>query len=340
MANLETTYLGLKIKNPIVVGSSGLALDAEKALLCEKAGAGAVVIPSIFEEHISSDFQKDSNEQFYGISHPEAYDYFYSDKATRLGTRTYCDQIEKTKKAISIPLIASINCYSSSVWVDFAKDVANAGADAIELNISYLPVTQIMENPNIYLDELKKVVKKIVKGISIPVSIKLPPAEFFIGTLASTFENAGAKGLVLFNRFMVPEINLDEMKVTAGINFSRNGDSAPSKRFIALLCKRTECDLIGACGVHTSKDVISLISLGANAVQIVSAIYKNGYVIIQKISKEIEEWMDHKNFSTIEGFRGRLSTDPEKRNNPFGRFQYVRMFEEKTPLIAVHEIDS
>ena len=337
MANLETTYLGLKIKNPIVVGSSGLALNAEKALQCEKAGAGAIVIASIFEEHISSDFEKDSQKNFYGINHPEAYDYFYSDKATRLGTKTYCDQIEKTKQAISIPLIASINCYSSSVWVDFAKDVANSGADAIELNISYPPVTQIMENPNIYLNGLKEVVKNIVKGVSIPVSIKLPPAEFLIGTLVSNFENAGAKGLVLFNRFMVPEINLEEMKVTAGINFSRNGDSAPSRRFIALLCKRTECDLIGACGVHTSKDLISLISLGAKAVQMVSAIYKNGLVIIQKTSDELAQWMDHKNYSTIEDFRGRLSTDPDKRNNPFGRFQYVRMFEEKTPLIPVHK---
>lgn len=338
MANLETTYLGLKIKNPIVVGSSGLALNAEKALLCEKAGAGAIVIPSIFEEHIRSDFEEDSH--FYGINHPEAYDYFYSDKAARLGTRTYCDQIGKTKQAISIPLIASINCYSSSVWVDFAKDVADSGADAIELNISYPPVTKIMENPNIYLNELKEVVKKIVKGISIPVSIKLPPAEFLIGTLVSIFENAGAKGLVLFNRFMVPEINLDEMKVTAEINFSRNGDSAPSRRFIALLYKRTECDLIGACGVHTSKDLIGLISLGAKAVQMVSAIYKNGLVIIQKISKELEQWMDDKNYSTIEDFRGRLSTGPDKRNNPFGRFQYVRMTEEKTPLIDIYKIDS
>tara|TARA_B100000315_G_scaffold33053_1_gene27740 strand:+ start:5817 stop:6833 length:1017 start_codon:yes stop_codon:yes gene_type:complete len=337
MANLETTYLGLKIKNPIVVGSSGLALNAEKALQCEKAGAGAIVIPSIFEEHISSDFQKDSH--FYGINHPEAYDYFYSDKATRLGATTYCEQIEKTKQAISIPLIASINCYSSSVWIDFAKDVANSGADAIELNISYPPVTQIMENPNIYLNDLKEVVKKIVKGVSVPVSIKLPPAEFLIGTLVSIFENAGAKGLVLFNRFMVPEINLDEMKVTAGINFSRKGDSAPSRRFIALLCKRTECDLIGACGVHTSKDLISLLGLGAKAVQMVSVIYKNGLVIIQKISKELEQWMDHKNYSTIEDFRGRLSTDPEKRNNPFGRFQYVRTFEEKTPVITIHKVD-
>ncbi len=337
MANVETTYLGLKIKNPIVVGSSGLALNAEKALLCEKAGAGAIVIPSIFEEHISSDSEGDS--RFYGINHPEAYDYFYSDKATRLGTKTYCDQIEKTKRAISIPLIASINCYSSSVWVDFAKDVANSGADAIELNISYPPVTKIMENPNIYLNELKDMTKNVVKRVSIPVSIKLPPAEFLIGTLVSMFENAGAKGLVLFNRFMVPEINIDDMKVTAGINFSRKGDSAPSKRFIALLYKRTECDLIGSCGVHTSKDLITLISLGANAVQMVSAIYKNGLGIIHTLSKELEQWMDHKNYSTIEDFHGCLSPDPDKRNNPYGRFQYVRMFEEKTPVIPVRKLD-
>ncbi len=333
MANLETTYLGLKIKNPIIVSSSGLTSDINRILLCEEAGAGAVVLQSIFEEHIRSDYEGEGKKEFYGMRHPEAYQYFHSDSSVHYGASAYRKKIEEARKRASIPIIASINCYSTSYWVSFAKATESAGAQALELNISFPPVTQMMDDPTGHLLEIADVVKKVTDSISIPVSIKLPPSEIFIGSMAKTFVDAGAKGLVLFNRFMVPRINLDTMEVVDDINFSISADSASPRRFIALLAKRLECEFTGAGGVHTAEDLLGLICVGAQAVQMASALYINGLNEIQKLLDEISSWMDEHYFKTIDEFRGYIATDPNKRENPFGRFQYIRMMDELVPTV-------
>ncbi len=333
MANLETTYLGLQIKNPIVVASSGLASDPEQVVLCEKSGAGAVVLKCVFEEHLRKDYEANSRETFYGINHPEAYEYFSSDLGAQYGGVPYCKKIEKASKAVSIPVIAAINCYSSSVWINFAKDLEEAGADALELNISYPPVTKIMEDPTPYLYELAGAIKEVRKRVSIPVSVKLPPAGYYLGRLAQIFSASEIAGLVLFNRFIIPKINLDTMKIEASLNHSGSSDSDISLRSIALLSKHVNCELIASGGVHTARDAINLICVGARAVQMASALYKNGLVYIREVTEEIETWMDKKGYNTIGDFRGCLAPDPEKRLNPFGRFHYIRALDSEPPSL-------
>lgn len=331
MASLETTYLGLPVKNPVVVASSGLTSEPGQVALCEKAGAGAVVLKCIFEEHLRKDFEADNSEIFYGINHPEAYKYFFSDLGAQYGAVPYCEKIEKASKAVSIPVIAAINCYSSSVWINFAKDLEDAGAHALELNISYSPVTQIMEDPTTHLYELAGAIKEVVKKVSIPVSVKLSPAEFYLGNLAQIFSVTGVKGLILFNRFIMPKINLDKMEIESAPNLSQSSDSAMSFRSIALLGNRVKCELIASGGVHTAEDAIGLICVGAGAVQMASALYKNGLEYIEEVTDGIKAWMDKRHYKSIDDFRGCLAPDPKKRLNPYGRFHYIRMLDDEPP---------
>ncbi len=325
MANLETSYLGLTIRNPIVVASSSLTEEVNQLVDCEKAGAGAVVLKCIYEENIKTDTHGGEDHEFYGIDHPEAYEYFYSDVATRYGTIPYCEKVKKARESVSIPVIASINCYSPSVWVDFAKDLENAGASALELNIAYPPVTKIMDDPSTHLNDLAETVETLLKKVSIPVSIKLPPAELFVGSMVKKFADTGVQGLILFSRFMGPKVNLETMEVESNVLYSSSSDATIARRFIALLANRVKCELIGAGGIHTAEGVLSVLCVGATSVQMASLFCRNGLSEIRTISDGIAAWMDKKGYAAIEDFRGCLATDAGKRQNPFGRFQYIRM---------------
>ncbi|MGI6321280.1 MAG: dihydroorotate dehydrogenase-like protein [Bacteroidales bacterium] len=324
MIDLSTEYLGLKLKNPIIVGSCGLTNNTNSLKEIEKKGAAAVVLKSIFEEQIMSEVAKSVSSQDDSFYYPEAEDYISEyTKTHRL--ESYLDNIREAKKSINIPIIASINCTSSGEWVSFAKEIEKAGADAIELNIFTLPVgldTDSKEYENNYI----KIIQEVKKNVSIPVSVK---TSTFFSSLAHTFKKfswAGADGLVLFNRFYSLDIDIDKKTIIPSHAYSRHDEIGLSLRWIGLLSNNIDCDLCASTGIHDAKGVIKQLLVGAKAVQIVSTVYKNGIDVIRQILEELEKWMEENNYKNLDDFRGEMSFEKTQKPDSFFRVQFMKYF--------------
>lgn len=324
MANLETTYMGLKLKNPIIVGSSGLTNSIENIIEISKEGAGAVVLKSLFEEQIIQSanriYEQDDLNKYY----PEAFDYIQNYSAEN-DVATYLNLITECKAKVDIPVIASINCMTSNEWMNFAKKIEDAGADGLELNIFILPSNpnkSSNDNEKIYFD----IVEKVLKIVNIPVALKL---SYYFSGLAKTMEMlswTGIKSLVLFNRFFSPDIDINNFEIKSSHVFSSPGDIAQSLRWVAMLSEIVKCDIAASTGVHDGKAAIKQILAGAKAVQIASVLYKKGFKEIPFFLKEINDWMDKKSFDSIEQFRGKMSI--KQSNNPaaYERVQFMKYY--------------
>lgn len=324
MANLETTYMGLKLKNPIIVGSSGLTNSVENVIEISKEGAGAVVLKSLFEEQIVQSanriFEQDEMNNYY----PEALDYIQNYSAEN-DINNYLNLISECKTKVDIPIIASINCMTDNEWVDFAKRIENAGADGLELNIFILPSNpnkSSADNEKIYFD----IAEKVMKIVNIPVALKL---SYYFSGLAKTMEMlswTGIKSLVLFNRFFSPDIDINNFEIKSSHVFSTSSDIAQSLRWVAMLSDNVKCDIAASTGVHNGKAAIKQILAGAKAVQIASVLYKKGFKEIPFFLKEINDWMEKKGYDSIEQFRGKMSV--KQSNNPaaYERVQFMKYY--------------
>lgn len=330
MIDLTTKYAGLTLRNPIIIGSSGLTSSVKKIKELEENGAGAVVLKSIFEEEITNEYESiilEYEKQGYAAEKIDYLDIHI--KKEKL--ENYLQLISDTKKEVFIPVIASINCKSSHEWTYFARKFQNAGADALEINMFILPKDfnkSETEIEKIYFD----VVQKILKEVTIPVTLKISHYFTNIGAMIKNLSESGIAGLVLFNRFYNPDIDTDKLEITTSNIFSSPEDIAMSLRWIAIMHKKVKCDLAASTGIHSGNDVIKQILAGASAVQIVSSIYKKGVHQISDIIKEMDIWMKSKGFDSIKEFKGVLSQD--KSNNPelFERVQFMRYFSGKTVL--------
>lgn len=323
MANLTTKYLGLDLKSPIIVGSSELNNSVERIIKHETAGAGAVVLKSLFEEQIIMDIDAERLNNMYATYQAVEDQLGYYLKAHSVGK--YLSLIKDTKKAVDIPVIASISCVSSVEWLDFAKKVEEAGADALEINMFILPANTEIESKeieNTYFD----IANKITSIISIPVSLKISSYISGLANFAQKLSYTKIKGLVLFNKFYSPSIDIEKEAIVSGSLYSTSADNAMPLRWIGILNNKVTCDLAVSTGVHTSKDVISNILVGANAVQMASAIFEEGEEHITKINKELSEWMDKKEYKNIEDFRGKLSQKEVKNPMLFERVQFMKYF--------------
>ncbi len=324
MANLETTYMGLKLKNPIIVGSSGLTNSIENIIEITKEGAGAVVLKSLFEEQIIQSANRIFEEDDLNNYYPEALDYIQNYSAEN-DVANYLNLITECKAKVDIPIIASINCMTSSEWVNFAKKIENAGADGLELNIFILPSNpnkSSNDNEKIYFD----IVEKVTKIVKIPVALKL---SYYFSGLAKTMEMlswTGIKSLVLFNRFFSPDIDINKLEIKSSNVFSSPTDLAQSLRWVAMLSENVKCDIAASTGVHNGKAAIKQILAGAKAVQIASVLYKKGFKEIPFFLKEINNWMDEKSYESIEQFRGKMSI--KQSNNPaaYERVQFMKYY--------------
>jgi dihydroorotate dehydrogenase (fumarate) len=319
MPNLATTYLGLDLKNPIIVGSTGLTKSAGKIKACEDAGAGAVVIKSLFEESLQQD---DLSLDSSAMMHTEAYDYIRAEVNLQYGPVEYCDLIKEAKKSVKIPVIASINCVSPKWWPDFAKKVEAAGADALELNVFPVVVDAINSSANVeqvYLDILDSV-KSI---ISIPVAMKISMFITALPHLAIQLGRKGLDGLVMFNRFVEPDINIKEMKLKTTFPFSEGDNINHVLRWIALLSGRVKSDLSATTGIHSSEAIIKLLLAGASTVQLASVLYKKGFKVINELLSDIEKWMQEKNFNQISDFKGKLNFMNIKTPDLYLRSQFM-----------------
>lgn len=319
MTDLSTTYMGLKLRNPIIVASSDLTKDVESIIKLDQAGAGAVVLKSIFEEQIL--IESDSMQSDH-LEHTEASEYLL--QYTRQKTLSdYINLIKEAKKAVSIPVIASINCVSASEWIDFAAAIEEAGADALELNIFVLPGDKSKtseEIEQIYFDIIDMVKDKL----SIPVSFK---TGFYFTSMANMLFRLSLtdlKGLVLFNRYYKPDIDINTMEVCPAPFLTSPEDYHMTLRWIGMLAGEAKCDLAATTGIHDSEAVIKHLLAGASAVQIASVLYQKGPEFIKEILAGIEKWMQDKKLKSMSSVIGKLKAS--EVDNPFlyERVQFMK----------------
>jgi dihydroorotate dehydrogenase (fumarate) len=324
MINLETQYLGLTLRNPLIAGSSGLTRSVENIVELEKNGIGAVVLKSLFEEQIHQEASHilESNET--ANLYPEAEDYIrnYTEEND---VNNYLQLITRAKESVSIPVIASINCINDKEWMDYAGKIESAGADALELNIAVLPSDpsrDSKENEKVYFD----IARKITEKLHIPVALKL---SYYFSGLAKTMINlswTGIRGLVLFNRFYSPDIDIEHEEVKSSFVFSSPAEIALSLRWVAMLSPLVKCDIAASTGVHDGAALIKQLLAGATAVQITSALYQKGFREIGSMLEQLENWMDRHNYRTIEEFRGKLSVAQTENPAAYERIQFMKHF--------------
>ncbi len=332
--DLSTQYLGLELKNPIIVSASGLTSSVEKVKTAEKNGAAAVVLKSIFEEEVAleSDAFKASGEnqtpdgQYFDhegrITPIEYYPYVVREE----NLKKYINLVEACKKEVSIPVIASINCFLKSIeWIAYAKQLESAGADALELNM-FFPPTDFNEKradkESIYF----KVTEEVTQKLTIPTALKISYYFTDLGPMIQKLSTTGIAGMVLFNRYFSPDFDIDKFEIRNSFVFSTPSDLAMPLRWIAIMAEKVDCDLAASTGVHDGDAVIKMLLAGASAVQVASCLYKNGMKHIGVMLERLESWMTLHKFKSINSFKGKLSQEKSVDPSVYERMQFLRYY--------------
>lgn len=331
--NLSTTYMGLKLKSPVVPSASPLSEDIDNIRRMEDAGAAAVTLHSLFEEQLTLERLELHERTTQGTeSFQESLSYFPEPEEYKLGPEEYLEHIRKAKEAVEIPIIASLNGASLGGWTDYAKQMESAGADALELNIYNIPTAPDVAGQDVektYVDILKAV-KKVVK---IPVAVKLSPFFSNMANMAKQLDEAGADALVLFNRFYQPDIDLDELEVHPHILLSTPQALRLPMRWVAILYGRIEADLAATSGIHWGRDVIKVVMAGASVAEICSALLKNGIDHIRVVLQAVQEWMEEHEYASIEQMKGSMSQVKCPDPSAFERSQYMRALTTYRPSV-------
>ena len=340
--DLSTSYLGLSLKNPIIVGSSGLTGTVKGVQKLAENGAGAVVLKSLFQEEIffeSEDYIKEMKKQ-----HPEIkyFDYdgkknpieFYGYKVREDNLNKYKSLISDCKDSVAIPVIASINCfYDSLEWTVFANELVQAGADALELNM-FFPPTDFRktrkETEAIYFETIDK----ITEQVTIPIALKISYYFTDLGPMIQKLSETKIKGLVLFNRFFSPDFDINKLQVVPSYVFSTPEELSISLRWIAIMANKVSCDLAASTGIHDGEAVIKQILAGADAVQIVSSLYQNGNWYLKEILNKLELWMKTRGFKKLFDFKGKMSQERSEDSKLYERTQFMRYFAGKKNIIT------
>lgn len=323
--DITTTYLGLKLKSPIVPSAGPLSQDISDIREMEDAGAGAVVLYSMFEEQIEHEaLELDWHTSVHAESYAEATSYFPEPFEYKLGPEEYLNHIRKAKEAVSIPIIASLNGKSLGGWTDYSKKMEQAGADAIELNIYLLPTDvnkSAAEIEKVYID----IVKSVKSAVKIPVAVKMHPFFSSTANMADQLNKAGADGLVLFNRFYQPDIDLEKLDVVPNVILSTPMAMRLPLRWIAILYGKVKADLAATSGIYTEEDVLKMIMAGANVTMMLSSLLKFGVGHIADVTTRMKAWMEEHEYESIEQMRGSMSymnvPDPAK----FERANYMKV---------------
>lgn len=323
--NTKINYLGLPLKNPIIVGSCGLTNKLENLKKIEEYGAGAVVLKSLFEEQILLEVNKMGKiVADYGSYDNASFDYV-KDHISSNEVEKYLQLIKDAKKEINIPIIGSINCYTYDKWIYFAKKIEDAGADALELNINFLPV-----NVNQSTDDVEKLFEDIIstlkKSVKIPIAIK---CGYYFTDLAKFMQRIswmGIGGLTLFNRGFNPDIDVNKLEYKPASIFSDKDDLCNTLRWTAILSDVVRCDISASSGVQTGEDVVKLLLAGASSVQVVSCLYKHGIPYIKELKESVENWMETHEYETINQFKGKMSLKSVKNPNALLRVQFIKHY--------------
>jgi len=327
MIDISTRYLGMDLKNPLIVSSSGLTSNIENLIKAEKAGAAAVVIKSLFEEDLTQEIHK-MEKNFDDMLHPEAYEYLYETGMLHKADN-YFELIKNAKKNLTIPVIASLNCYTSDWWIDYAKTVEKMGADALELNIGLMAYNfrkSSIELENQYVEILKNVKSKL----SIPVSVKIGQNFTSIPNIVYRLNNSGADGIVLFNRFYNPDIDINTMRMKTGWKYSSEAEFPPLLRWTAIITSQLEeCSISASTGIHNWESVIKILMAGAVSVQLCSVLYKKGISYIKDLLEGLENWMEKMGYSKLSDFQGSMESDSSVKEEYYQRLQYIKTLREE-----------
>ena len=331
--DLTTTYMGLSLKNPIVPSASPLSHTLEGMKRLEDAGASAIVMYSLFEEQIVHESKEFDHYMQYGTeSFAESLSYFPEAEEYNLGPEEYIELIHKAKRALKIPIIGSLNGISAGGWTDYAKKIEEAGADALELNVYYIPTDARHTSEEVeqrYIDILKA-----VKGtVTIPVAMKLSPFFSSMANMAARLEAAGANGLVLFNRFYQPDIDLDALEVRPNVILSSPQAMRLPLRWIAVLYGRVRTSFAATSGVHSAQDVIKLLMAGADVTMMCSALLKHGPGHIRQVLEDVNQWMLDHEYVSVSQMKGSMSQKSVANPEAFERANYMRTLQSYRTLL-------
>jgi len=334
MTDLKTNYLGLELKNPLVAASSALSKKVDNVKRMEDAGISAVVMYSLFEEQITHDslafnyFMEHGTERF-----AESLSYFPNLDRYNVSPDQYLEKIHKNKETVEIPIIASLNGVSNSGWVEYAQKMAQAGADALELNTYYLPTSTDMSSSELE-DNLIELVRAVCTHVKIPVSVKLSPYYTALPNLAQRIVAAGAQGLVLFNRFIQPDFDIEEMEVDPTLNLSTSAELLLPLRWVAILFGRVRTDLALTSGVHTGLDLVKAVMAGASVAMVASEFVLNGIGRAEDMLAEMANWMSAYDHPSVMRMRGSMSQKHVESPAAFERANYMKAlqsFDNKMP---------
>ena len=321
MMDMKTSYAGLTLRNPIIIGSSGLTNKAERNLEFEKAGAGAIVLKSLFEEQIEMQSASMLQENDY----PEAADYIRSYVEANQ-VNDYLALIRQSKELCTIPIIASINCYKAAAWTNFAQQIAQAGADALELNVFFME-TDLHDSAEAVKETYVTILRQVKEAIRIPVIMKIGKQYSNIPSLVHALKANGADGVVLFNRFYQPDIDINTMQLVSGHVFSSAADLSDTLRWTAIVSGKVPGISVSAStGVHDWEGVVKCLLAGASGVQLCSALYRHGSAIVSQILTCLEEWMNQTHYESVDQFRGRLNYANIPNPAQYERAQFMKYF--------------
>ncbi|TAJ12483.1 dihydroorotate dehydrogenase-like protein [Marinilabiliaceae bacterium JC017] len=319
--DLRTNYMGIELKNPIIIGASNLATNLQMVKKLEDAGAAAIVYKSLFEEQLhleAAELEDDLHE--YDERNAEMTSLF--PKIEHSGPKAHLLALKKLKEAVSIPVIASLNCIYDVSWVDYAKYLEQTGVDGLELNF-YNTISNVEKTPAMIEDLRIEILKKVKAAVKIPVSVKLSPFYTNLMNVVYRMDKQGVDGLVLFNKLFQPDIDINDESLKMPYNLSHKGDNRLSLRFAGLLSGNMKANICSNTGIMDGDDLIAMLLAGSDAVQVVSTIYKNGVIQISRMLDELAAWMDKKGYKSLDEFKGKLSKKNLKQPYAYKRAQYV-----------------
>jgi dihydroorotate dehydrogenase (fumarate) len=322
--DLSTNYLGLRLDSPLMPGASPLVDDLDTVRRLEDAGASAIVMHSLFEEQITGErLATIYHMEVYADSYPEALSYFPRGDEFALGPDQYLDQIRKIKQAVAVPVIGSLNGTTPGGWIDYARQIEQAGADALELN-TYVVATDSQQTGSDLELRILEVVRAVAESIAIPLAVKVSPFFSSLANFVYRLDEIGVDGLILFNRFYQPDIDIEMLEVKPTLKLSDSSELLLRLRWLAILSRQISASLACSGGVHTAEDAIKAVMVGADAVQVVSALLRHGPEYLATIRDEMIEWMQTNSYTSLRQMRGSMGLARCPDPAAFERANYMR----------------
>jgi len=325
MIDLSTDYLGMKLKNPLVPSASPLAHNPDSAKQLEDAGAAAIVMNSLFEEEVTADEERlDHLMHHQDIGHFEAASYLPTDDAYKTHLESYLEQLEGLKASLAIPVIASLNGTTASGWIQHAIELQKAGADALELNVYFMPA-DLAQSSDAVEKRYVEILTELKKQVELPIIMKLSSQFSSVGNFVQRLEEAGVDGVSLFNRYYLPDIDLETLDVVPSLKLSSSVESRLSMRWIAMLYGRVNLTLAATSGIHTSDDAIKMLLAGADVTHMCSALLQRGPDYLGDVLKGIEQWMEEKEYASVAQLKGSVSHAKASDPTMFERSNYIKV---------------